>query len=413
MCESKGNEGVRRKTTRSFAVSHPGMGCATLLCLALALLAAPASRAQQTPIRIGEINPLTGKLAKHGIEIHEGILVALAEVNQQGGIQGSPVELVFRDDQSQPETAINQAEDLLYRQKVLGLVGGYVDSLVAPVSEIAAKYHIPYVASASLQRSLTQSRDNPFFFRVAHLDGIVRPLCGFVIDELKARSIGVLYSSTPGSSEFAEEVRSCLEAARLPVTLFEKFRPGSHDFSAVLLKARQLRVDTLICGGFLPDHLMLVRQLKQQRVPIKHYIGPWGVAYASFIEELGAASQGLLGMCAWNPGITRPGTETQSDLFVRSFEARFHKSPNSTTMHGYTSARALLAAIEAVAAESHPLTGLEIARQLRKVDLVTPMERLAFDEKGDPKDYHQVMVQIQNGKMVAVYPRDRATARLE
>jgi branched-chain amino acid transport system substrate-binding protein len=413
LCYPKRKWGVGWTSRGNRSVWSFTLRIAALLCLVLDLPAPGPLPAQPPPIRIGEIDPLTGKLAKHGAEIHEGIVQALEEVNERGGILGRRVELVFRDDQSQPETAINQAEDLLYREKVLGLVGGYVDSLVAPVSEIAAKHRIPYVASASLQRSLTRGRENPFFFRVAHLDGVVRPLCGFVVDALQAKSTAILYSATPGSTEFGEEVRSCLEAAHLPVTLFEKFRPGSHDFSAFLLKARQANVDTLICGGFLPDHLMLVRQLREQRVPIKHYIGPWGVAYASFIEEIGPSSDGLLGMCAWNPGMTRPGTEAQSEAFVRKFQERFKKSPNSTTMHGYASARALLAAIEKAAAGSLPLTGEAVAGQLRSVDIVTPMERLAFDAKGDPKDYHQVIVQIQNGKMVAVYPPERATGKLE
>lgn len=393
--------------------NQTALGTVTLLLWLLPLMLPAILQAQPAPIRIGEIDPLTGKLAKHGTEIHEGITAAVEEVNQRGGIAGRPVELVFRDDQSLPETAINQAEDLLYREKVLGLVGGYVDSLVAPVSELAAKHHIPYVASASLQRSLTRGRINPFFFRVAHLDGIVHPLCDFLSAVLKPKSIAILYAATPGSTEFADEVRSCLERAPLPVTLFEKFRPGTNDFSAFLVKARLAAVDTLICGGFLPDHLMLVRQLRDQQVPIKHYIGPWGVAYPSFIEELGKESEGLLGMCAWSPDIARPGTEEESARFVDLFRTRFKKTPNSTTMHGYVSARALLAAIEKAAAVSPTLTGDAVARQLRTVDIPSPMERLSFDENGDPNDYQQVMVQIQRGKMVAVHPMERATGKLE
>ncbi len=388
-------------------------GTTALLILALFFAAPCGLLAQPAPIRIGEIDPLTGKLAKHGSEIHEGILTAIDEVNQRGGILGRPVELVFRDDQSQPETAINQAEDLLYREKVLALVGGYVDSLVGPVSELAAKYRVPYVASASLQRLLTRGRQNPFFFRVSHLEGLVRPLCGFVVDVLKPRSAAILYAATPGANELGEEIRACLLEAGLRVSLYEKFRPSSHDFTAFLLKARQAAVDALICAGFLPDHLMLVRQMREQRVPIRYYLGPWGVAYESFLEETGATAEGLLGMCAWNPGISRPGTEELSTRFIQLFQSRFNKSPNSTTMHGYASARAVLEALERLAASSRPLTGETVAEELRRLDTLTPMGRLAFDERGDPRDYQQVVVQIQNGKMVVVYPPDRATGMLK
>jgi len=363
-------------------------------------------------IRIGEVNPLTGKLAKHGLEIHEGILAAVEEVNARGGIKGSMVELVSRDDQSLPEVAINQTEELLYRVKVIGLVGGYVDALVGPISELAAKHRTPYVASASLQRSLTEGRQNPYFFRVSQLDGVAKPLCDFVIEMIHPKTAAILYAATPGSTEFGHDVEACLRNAGVTIPIVEKFRPGTLDFSSFLLKVRQSQPDILISGGFYPDHLILVRHLREQKIPLPIYLAPWGVAYASFIEEMGEASEGLFGLCAWNPGITLPGTEKESELFVERFTRRFSKPPNTTTMHGYTSARALLAAVDKTLQSGQELSGDRISQQLRSLDLILPMEHLAFNQNGDPKHYDQVVVQIQKGKLVVVYPPNRATGKI-
>lgn len=385
----------------------------SILALGYFCSSSPVPHAFASTIRIGEIDPLTGKLAKHGLEIHEGILYAVEEANSRGGIKGNQVELISRDDQSLPEVAINQTEELLYRAKVSGLVGGYVDSLVGPVSELAAKHHTPYVASASLQRNLTLGRQNPYFFRVAFLDGIVKVLCSFITDVIRPERAAILFAATPGSSEFGEEVRRCLQGAGIEVPIFEKFRPGSPDFSAFLLKVSRSNIDILISGGFFPDHLILVRQVREQRIPIKAYLAPWGIAYPSFIEEMGEASERLIGMCAWNPGITLPGTEQESKAFVEGFVKRFQKQPNTTTMHGYTSARALLGAIESVLNKGQELSGEAISEQLRSLDLSLPMEHLVFDRNGDPKYYQQVIVQIQQGRMVAIYPPERAKGKME
>jgi branched-chain amino acid transport system substrate-binding protein len=377
-----------------------------LMAAELTLAAPPAGS-----IRIGEINPLTGKLAMHGRDIHQGILYAVEEVNARGGIRGRPVELISRDDQSLPEVAINQTQELLLREKVVGLVGGYVDSLVGPISELAGKQKIPYVASASLQGALTKDRNNPYFFRVSRLDGIVTPLCRFITEVLRPRRVAVLYSATPGSTEFAADVKNYLEAAGVTVSIMDKFRPGSSDFSALLLKLRLEPVDILISGGFYPDHLVLVRHLREQRTPLKAYLGPWGIAYQGFIQELGNLSENVFGTCAWNPGISLPGTEVESQSFVEGFQRRFGEPPNTTTMHGYCSARALLAAVERVLQRSEDITGDAIRHELTQLDLNLPMERLQFDQHGDPLYYHQVVVQIQHGQMVVVYPSERATGR--
>ena len=360
-------------------------------------------------IKIGEINPLSGRLAKQGVEIHQGIAVAVAEVNETGGLDGLRVEVISRDDQSQPDVAISRAEELCGWKKVLALTGGYVDSLVGPISEVAKKYQVPYVASASLQKELTQ-RDNPYFFRVANLQGFVQPLCGILSESLRPQRLALLHAATPGSTEFARDLRGCLQSRGIAVMLMEKFRPGTPDFTPLIAKLASMNMDVIVSGGFFADHLLLVRQLKENRVSPKAYIGPFGIAYESFVRELGENAEYLYSTFAWNPGITNPGTEAASKNFVERFRSMFHQEPNTTNMHGYTSTRAVLAAMQSVLDQKKPLTGPNIRQSLAKLDLVLPMERVAFDKHGDPRHYQHLVVQIQKGNFEVVYPPERSTA---
>ncbi|MFW6126799.1 MAG: ABC transporter substrate-binding protein [Thermodesulfobacteriota bacterium] len=391
----------RKKQTMIFIV---------LTTILLLMSLCPARTAAE--IKLGEINPLSGHLAQHGMEIHQGILYAVEETNTRGGVGGHQVRLISRDDQSKPEVALNQAQDLIIRENVTGLVGGYVDSLVGPVSGLAARYQVPYVASASLQRGLT-ARKNPYFFRVSRLDGIVQPVCRFMARTFQAKGAAILHLSTPGATEFADNLQACLEEAGLAVPVREKFRPGWPDFSILLLKIKQTGVNVLVSGGFFADNLILVRQLNERPVGLKGFLAPWGVAYQSFLRAMGRGAEGLFGTCAWNPGITYPGTEEMSRAFVKGFRQRFGEDSNTTTMHGYTSARAMLAAIKAVLDAKEELSGAAVSRALAGLELTLPMGRLAFDEQGDPKYYQHVIVQIQQQKMVVVYPPERATGQVD
>ena len=74
-------------------------------------------------IKIGEINPLSGRFAKQGIEIHQGIEVAVAEANAAGGIDGMQIQVVSRDDQSRPDVAISRAQELCSWEKVSAITG--------------------------------------------------------------------------------------------------------------------------------------------------------------------------------------------------------------------------------------------------------------------------------------------------
>jgi hypothetical protein len=46
-------------------------------------------------------------------------------------------------------------------------------------------------------------------------------------------------------------------------------------------------------------------------------------------------------------------------------------------------------------------------------DVMTPMGRVRFDERGDPLDYGRVILQIQSGRHIVVDPKDRATASIQ
>ncbi|HUV78146.1 MAG TPA: ABC transporter substrate-binding protein [Desulfobacterales bacterium] len=379
-----------------------------IFCLTLLVLGNKTSFS--ATIKIGEINPLSGKLAKQGMEIHQGVEVAIAEANEAGGVGGKQLKLISRDDQSQPDVAISRAEELCGWEKVRALTGGYVDSLVGPIAAVAKKYRIPYVASASLQKELVQY-ENPYFFRVSRLQGFVEPLCGILTERFKPQRLAILHSATPGSTELARDLEGCLKANGLEVKLIEKFRPGTPDFTPLIGKLAGMKIDVIVSGGFSPDHILLVRQLKENRVSLKAYIGPFGIAYENFMRTMGEDANYLYSTCAWNPGITEPGSEATSKSFVKKFRQMFKRQPNTTNMHGYTSAKALIAAMQAVVSNGQTLTGDNIRLALTRLDLEMPMEHLVFDQNGDPLHYRHVVVQVQKGRLVVVYPPDRASGQ--
>src|SRR5262245_60225340 len=96
-----------------------------------------ASAQAPEPILVGEINPRTGVLASQGLAVARGIEIAVERVNAGGGVGGRPIRLLARDDEGKAERAIAAAEELTARRRVAALVGGYVNSLVGPVSEVA------------------------------------------------------------------------------------------------------------------------------------------------------------------------------------------------------------------------------------------------------------------------------------
>lgn len=379
----------------------------TLLALP-PLLAATALAAADLSIPIGAVNSLTGRLAAQGTAIHRGILLAVEEANAGGGVGGRPVRLLVQDDEGRPERALAAAERLAGRDGAVALVGGYVDSLVGPVSEVAERYRVPYIATASLDERLTQ-RGYRFFFRVSSLYGYVEATVGFLRDLVKPRAVALLSANTPGASQLALRQREGLRAAGIPVPLDDQFTPGLSDFAPLLSRVQASGAPVLVSNAFFGDHLVLVRQLRARRKPPAVFLGTFGMEFPQVIQELGPASEGLFGTTTWEPGITAPGTEEASRAFTEAFRRRFGEPPPPLAMHGYAGAQALLAALAAGTASGQPLTGAAVRDALAGVDLSLPFGRVAFTPNGDPREYRRVVIQIQEGRHVVVYPPDRAT----
>ena len=94
---------------------------ALLLLLSAFALAARAAE----PIKIGEYASLTGKEAGFGQTSHQGVVLALEEINAAGGVLGRPHELAYEDNQTKPGESATAVKKLISRDKVVALIGEF------------------------------------------------------------------------------------------------------------------------------------------------------------------------------------------------------------------------------------------------------------------------------------------------
>ncbi len=133
---------------------------------ALAALGLPAGAAlAQDPIRIGEINSYKAQPAfldpyKKGWEL------ALEQVNAAGGINGRKLEIVSRDDGATPGDAVRVAEELLSREKVDLIAGGFLSHIGLALTDFAKQKKIFFLASEPLTDKIVWQNGNRYTFRL-------------------------------------------------------------------------------------------------------------------------------------------------------------------------------------------------------------------------------------------------------
>jgi branched-chain amino acid transport system substrate-binding protein len=380
---------------------------------ALGLFSTQCSREPKRAVslRIGEVASLSGVLAAQGTAVHEGVVYAVSEVNAAGGLHGHPVKLITRDDGGRPDEATTAAQELTTREQVSALVGGYVDSIVGPVAQVAERERVPFVASSSLDQRLTQ-RGNAYFFRISRLEPFVDATTAVPLELLPAKDVAILFSATPGATQLARLQKERLEARGVRVSAFESFQTGTPDFIPLLARVKASGARVLLMDGFFADNLVLLRQLPGQTSPGFAVVGAFGMEFPALVEQLGPLAEGAIGAIVWEPGMSLPGDLEGSRAYEAGFAREFKHPPAPLSMYGYTAARAVLAALEKASRTSVPPERDAVRDALRGTDLLLPLEQLRFDERGDPRHYEVGIFQIQNGRHVLLFPRQKATGEI-
>ena len=143
-------------TVRSFAI----IACASVLAIFLGQMAC----AQET-IKVGELNSYKSQTAfldpyKKGWEM------AVDEINAKGGVLGKKLEVISRDDGSNPGEAVRVADELVTREGVNILAGTFLSNIGLAVTEFAGKKQVFFLAAEPLTDKITWQNGNKYTFRL-------------------------------------------------------------------------------------------------------------------------------------------------------------------------------------------------------------------------------------------------------
>src|SRR3974377_2319342 len=100
------------------------IGCACVTAIATLLAGPTRGEAKKgEPIKIGAVVSLTGPGAGLGQPERNGMLLAEKEINQTGGVEGRPIKVLIEDDGSKADNAKSKAEQLIFDEKVITILG--------------------------------------------------------------------------------------------------------------------------------------------------------------------------------------------------------------------------------------------------------------------------------------------------
>lgn len=352
-------------------------------------------------MRIGAVLSLTGRYAPSAKYVEEGYKYWAEEVNKAGGIDGKQVEVIIRDDKSDPATAATLARGLVEREDVSFLLGPYGSGATETMAAVVEQLKVPMLGTVASDSAVWDKRRLTWSFQAFPSSTYDHEAFLAVAEKQGYDRITIVNEEVGFSEAAAEWARK--EAEKRGMTVQSLSYPSDlQDFGSIVSKMQGFNPQGVTMGGYYEPSISLTKEMTAQQfnVPLYHFIQS---ADGVTAEALGPNVNGILGRSSWEPQLETVGNEE----FVAGYTKMFGREPSYHSAAAYAAGQVAQASIEAGKGD------LEKVREfLAGTEIETVGGTFKVNEKGQQVGMHYVGTQWQDGRKEIVWPEEDATARV-
>lgn len=336
---------------------------------------------QENVIKIGLVAPLTGDVKTFGESTKNGFLLAIEEVNAQGGINGRQIKTFIQDDKNDPTEAQNAGSKLINQDGVKLIIGSVSSKCSIPLSQTCQDASAVMITPTSTNPKVTIRDDGSrkdFIFRACFIDPFQGKVAAkFALEKLKVRTTAILYDvGNDYVKGLAEFYRDNFIDGGGEVLVYESYQKDDTDFSALLTKVKQANPDVL----YIPDYYNKVGLIAKQarQLGIKSVLmGGDGWDSPEMLKIAGDAIVGGYFTNHYSPDDPRP--EVQE--WVKKYLAKYGSMPDALATLAYDATCLLLEGIKK-ANSDNPVKVKEALQSI--TDFKSVSGSISFDEYGNP-----------------------------
>ena len=386
---------------------------ASTAAVAAALSVAPAV-AQGQPIKIGLTGPFTGGSSSMGVSMRDGVKLAIAEINKNGGVLGRQLVAVERDDEARNEVGVQIAQELINKERVVATLG-FINTGVALASQrFYQEAEIPVINNVATGTVIAQQFAAPkeksnYVFRTSANDVIQSSM---IVEEAVGRrgfkKPAILADSTNYGQLGREDLEKALAAKGVKPVAVEKFNIRDTDMTAQLLRAKEAGADVILTYGIGPELAQIANgQAKLGwKVPL---IGSWTLSMSSFIDTAGPNGDGAVMPQTFIQVANTPKRKAFIEAYQTAYKTERMPSPVSAAQ-GYDSVYLLAAAIK----QAGGTEGRKIREALENLNEKVEGVITVYDKPFSATDHEAISANIpvfgmvKGGQVVPAHPEDIA-----
>ena len=335
----------------------------------------------QGTIKIGEVNSY--KVQPAFLEPYKkGMELAVEEINAAGGVNGKKLQLITRDDNGSPGDAVRAAEELISREQVDVLAGGFLSNIGLALADFAKQRKFFYLASEPLTDKIVWGNGNKYTFRLRPSTYMQSAMLVPEAAKLKKKRWAVVYPNYEYGQSAVSTFKALLKAAQPDVEFVAEQAPplGRLDPGSVVQALADAKPDAIFNVLFGADLSKFVREgntrgLFQGREVVSMLTGE-----PEYLDPLKDETPNgwIVTGYPWY-GIQTP----EHKSFFIAYHKKYNDYPRLGSVVGYSAIHAIAAGVKkAKSTETEKLV-----TAFRGLELMTPFGKTVFR----PQDHQSTM----------------------
>ncbi|UCH26726.1 MAG: ABC transporter substrate-binding protein [Trueperaceae bacterium] len=365
-------------------------------------------------IAIGGIHPLTGGLAADGIQMDNAIQMAIDEINEAGGVLGgTPLSFLSADSTGSAEVGQTEAERLI-NEGANAIICCFQSSVTTNVATIAEREEVPLVIDVAVMDAILD-QGFTYTFRLqpnATAMGVNGANYLKELAEASGEAVDSVVVLFEGTSGFGDSVREAFvaEASELGIVVLDEigYEPFAvTDLTTEMTKINALRPDVLVVTGYYNDGLLAARNAEDVLLDVK---AVFGVAQGTYDQAQFVADAGDLAECFLDSNYHHDASNADALAVLARYESVYGEPMRTSAVFSYQAVYVIADAIERAGSADPPAIRDALAETNFDDFLLPHPGPIVFDETGENVNARPVLMQVQNGSIVQVWPPELAEA---
>lgn len=395
---------------------------------------APATKtAAAKQILIGAVYPFSGSMASTGEDEKKALDLAVDIVNNAypnlslplakgaglPNLGGAKIKLVYQDSAGSPQKAASATQQLISQDHVVAVIGSYASSNTSTASQVAERDGIPFLNPESSSPALTQ-RGYKWFFRTSPNDDTFAKNFFDFLNDLKkqgtvtsADTLGLVYENTDFGTGTAKAEKKYAQQYGYKIVADVPYSANATDVSSEVQKLIAAHPTIVLQASYTTDAILFTRTYKNLHFRPKAILAmDAGFTDPSYVKAVGADANGVLSRDVFSADLAK--TKPIIGQVNALFRSKYNEDLNGVSARGLVGVLTLADAINRAGSTApDAIRKALLATDLPAAEVPMPWQGVRFDPQTHQNTLGQgIVVQIQDGKYVTVWPADVASAKL-